>query len=344
MGIGVAVLGASGFAGGELLRLLAGHSGMKLIAAAASRQIGRKVRDLYPAPALGEDLEFVSVDEALKMDADLVFSSLPFGQSAELFGGKKGTKVVDISGDFRLKDNALYEEWYGQSHPVPEDLARWVYGLTEFHRDEIPSADRVANPGCYPTAALLALVPLMKNGLIESVGIHIDAMSGLSGAGRASAEGFDYSSANENVRPYAIIGHKHIPEIEQELGRAIGSEIKVSFVPHLAPMTRGILATCSGVAGPGVDQAHLLDAYQASYTNEPFVRVLQDDSLPETKRLSGTNFAEVTARLDTRTGRVIAFCGIDNLGKGAAGQALQNANLMCGFQESEGLEAMAVVP
>ncbi len=344
MGIGVVVLGASGFAGGELLRLLAGHSGMELVGAAASRQTGRELRDFYPALALAENLEFVSVDEALKIDADLVFSSLPFGRSAELFGGKEGAKVVDISADFRLEDSALYEEWYGQTHPAPADLPRWVYGLTEFHRDEIPSAARVANPGCYPTAVLLALVPLMKNGLIERAGIHIDAMSGVSGAGRASAEGFDYSSANENVRPYAVVGHKHIPEIEQELGRVIGSEIKVGFVPHLAPMTRGILATCSAVAGPGVDQAHLLDAYQASYTNEPFLRVLQDDHLPETKRLSGTNFAEVTARFDKRTGRVIAFCAIDNLGKGAAGQALQNANLMFGFEETEGLEALALVP
>lgn len=344
MGIGVVVLGASGFAGGELLRLLAGHTGMELVAAAASRQTGRKLRDFYPALGLGEDLEFVSVDDALQVDADLIFSSLPFGRSAELFGEKEGTKVVDISADFRLKDGALYEEWYGQTHPIPADLPRWVYGLTEFHRDEIPAAARVANPGCYPTAALLALVPLMKNGLIGNEGIHIDAMSGVSGAGRASAEGLDYSSANENVRPYAVVGHKHIPEIEQELGRVTGSEIKVGFVPHLAPMTRGILATCSAVAGPGVGQDALFDAYQSSYTGEPFVRVLEDGHLPETKRLSGTNFAEVTARFDTRTGRVVAFCAIDNLGKGAAGQALQNANLMFGFKETEGLEAMAVMP
>jgi len=344
MGVGVVVLGASGFAGGELLRLLAGHTGMELVAAAASKQTGRRLGDLYPGLGYAEDLEFYSVEDALRVGSDLIFSSLPFGHSAELFGQADARKIVDISADFRLKDAAAYEQWYGQKHLAPDDLSRWVCGLTEFHRGEIRTATRVANPGCYPTAALLALVPLLKSGLIGNEGIHIDAMSGVSGAGRASAEGFDYSSANENVRPYAVVGHKHIPEIEQELGRVAGSEIKVGFVPHLVPMTRGILATCSAPAAPGVDQDALLDAYRTSYGGEVFVRVLDDGQLPETKRLSGTNFAEVTARLDARVGRVIAFCAIDNLGKGAAGQALQNANLMFGFKETEGLEAMAVTP
>lgn len=340
----VVVLGASGFGGGELLRLVSAHPGMELVAAAASKQVGRKVDDLYPALGLGDGMEFVSVADALKAEADVIFSSLPFGHSAGFLGVIQGKKIVDVSADFRLKDPALYQQWYGETHPDPEVLNSWVYGLAELNRDEIRTATRVANPGCYPTAALLALVPLLKAGLIEKEGIHIDAMSGISGAGRAGAEGFDYASANENVRPYAVTGHKHIPEIEQELARVTGSETKIGFVPHLAPMTRGLLATCTATAASGATDDALLDAYESAYAKELFVRVLGPGLLPETKRLSGTNFAEVAARLDAWTGRVIAFCAIDNLGKGAAGQALQNANLMLGFDESEGLHATAVTP
>lgn len=343
MTIKAAVLGASGFAGAELLRILEAHPEFQVVSAAASSKVGRPLAEAYPALESVSHLEFVSVDEALAGDADLVFSSLPHNASMGLFPAEGGPKVVDLGGDHRLSDPAQYEEWFGQPHSNPDELGAWVYGLTEFHRKEVADADRVANPGCYPTAALLALLPLLAAGAIEADGIHIDAKSGVSGAGRAGGEGFDYSSANENLSPYAVTGHKHIAEIEQELAPAAGREVRVSFVPHLVPMTRGLLATCSAQATPGTTEGDLAAAMEDAYRDEPFVRVLAS-TLPHTKRLSGTNQAEVAVRFDVRTGRVLAFGAIDNLGKGAAGQAIQNANLMFGLPETTGLGDRPLLP
>jgi N-acetyl-gamma-glutamyl-phosphate reductase len=287
---------------------------------------------------------FVSVEQALEAPCDVLFASLPHTTSMDLLGQISGPKVVDLGGDFRLHDPGLYDNWYGRPHQFPDYLADWVYGLTELHRADIRNAERVANPGCYPTAALLALAPLLRAGVISSLGIHIDAKSGVSGAGRASGEGFDFCSANENVRPYAVTGHKHIPEIEQELALVAGSEVAVSFVPHLLPMTRGLSVSCAAFASEGVSPPDLDRVLTAAYRNEPFVRVLGSGELPETRRLAGTNFAEVAVRLDERTGRVLAFASIDNLGKGAAGQAIQNANLMLGFPEDAGLCQLGMNP
>lgn len=343
MTVKAAVLGASGFAGAELLRILDRHPDIRVTAAAASSNVGKPVSGAYPSLGSVSKLTFVTVAEALASDVDLVFASLPHNASMGLFAGEGGPKVVDLGGDHRLADAARYEEWFGQPHAHPTTLSSWVYGLTEFHRDRVAAAHRVANPGCYPTASLLALQPLLAAGLIEAEGIHIDAKSGVSGAGRAGGEGFDYCSANENVSAYAATGHKHIAEIEQELALVAGRETRVSFVPHLVPMNRGILASCSAQAVSGVSAADLTEALAGAYRSEAFIRVLDDD-LPRTKRLSGTNLAEVAVRFDARTGRVLAFGAIDNLGKGAAGQAVQNANLMFGLPEAAGLADRPLLP
>ena len=336
------VLGASGYAGAELLRLLESHSSIDVVAAAAASRVGAPLSGSYPTLKSLDGMRFVSVPEALATPADIVFSSLPHNASMSLFEGDEAFKVVDLGGDHRLRDPDTYEQWFGEPHAHPEALQGWVYGMTEFNRAGIAGADRVANPGCYPAAALLALLPLVREGVIEPVGIHIDAKSGVSGAGRAGGEGFEYSSINENLSAYRVTGHKHIAEIEQELSGAAGTEVRVSFVPHLAPMTRGLLASCVGRAsGSGEDPARVLsDAYR----DEPFVRVLDSGALPQTKRLTGTNFAEVAVRSDERTGKVLAFAAIDNLGKGAAGQAIQNANLMLGLSESAGLDVYPCRP
>lgn len=344
MGHKAAVLGASGFAGAELLRLLASHSGVDVVAAAASSFVGKSIAEAYPSLATYGDMKFVSVEEALEADSDIVFSSLPHTHSMKLFSEPKGRKVVDIAGDFRLQDASLYPEWYGEPHSHPEALSKWVYGLTEYHRDAVVSTDLVANPGCYPAAAILALGPLVAKGIIKTDSIHIDAKSGVSGAGRAGGEGFDFSAANENTRPYTVTGHKHIPEIEQELSRLSSKDVIVSFVPHLVPMTRGIIATCVGELSAKATTHDLIELINSRYSGEPFIKVLGEDSLPETKRLAGTNLAEVTARVDPRTNRAIAIAAIDNLGKGAAGQAVQNANLMLGYPETTALEQTGLVP
>lgn len=341
MAVRAVVLGASGFAGAELLRLLENHPSIDVVAAAAASRVGSPVNSFYPTLKSLDGMKFVTVSEALSTPADVVFSSLPHNASMGLFVGDEDFKIVDLGGDHRLKDPARYEEWFGEAHSHPKQLQRWVYGMTEFNRAGIAASDRVANPGCYPTAALLALLPLVQRGVIEPKGIHIDAKSGVSGAGRAGGEGFDYTTINENLSPYAVTGHKHIAEIEQELAGAAGTEVRVSFVPHLAPMTRGLLASCVGYASDSAKdpQAVLSDAFR----DEPFVRVLES-GLPSTKRLTGTNFAEVAVKTEQRTGRVLAFAAIDNLGKGAAGQAIQNANLMLGLPETAGLEVHPCLP
>jgi N-acetyl-gamma-glutamyl-phosphate reductase len=347
LGFRAVVLGASGYAGGELLRLLSRHPGIDVVAAAASSRAGSPVEAIYPWLA-ERRMTFVSVGEALTADADIVFSSLPHGESLRLFGpsepGASGPRVVDLAGDFRLNLPSAQAEWYGESPLTEPELRAWAYGLTEWHRVEIAAADRVADPGCYAAATLLALAPLLAAGAVRTQPVHVDGLSGVSGAGRAGGEGFDYASANENLRPYAPVGHKHIAEIEQELSAAAAAAVTVSFVPHLVPMTRGLAVTCTAEAADGSTTADLVAVLADRYRGEPFVRVLGADRLPETRRVAGTNVAEVTARVDPRTGRALVFGALDNLGKGAAGQALQNANLMLGFDETTALDTAALVP
>src|SRR5260370_2434043 len=313
----VAVLGASGFAGGELLRILERHPGMELVAAGASSKVGMPVRSLYPWTSF--EGSFVAADAALAVSPDLVFASLPHTQSMQLLGAWDGGYAVALGGDFRLRDAAVYREWFGTEHTHPEALGGWVYGLTEWRRPELAAARGVASAGWYPAAAILALAPVVAAGAVAAEGIHIGAQSGVSGAGRATGEGFDFVSVNENLRPYAVTGHKHIAEMEQELSVAAGSPVRVSFVPHLAPVTRGLLATCSAPLAGAASTEDLLQIFRHRYTEESFIRVLGARELPATKGGTGTNVAEVTVRADARTGRAIAISAIDNPGQGAAG-------------------------
>lgn len=353
MALRAAILGASGFAGAELLRLLDSHPALDVVAAAASSRAGKQITDVFPGLASFSGMAFCSFEEALNSDAEVLFSSLPHGQSSRVLPDVRAGAMVDLAGDFRLHDPGIYAKWYGEPHPEPSRLGGWVYGLTEFHRDEIAGRDdpgkggrprMVANPGCYAAASILAAGPLLESGLVDGSHLHISALSGVSGAGRAQGRGFDFVSANENVRAYRPTGHNHIAEIEQELSLLARDAVKVSFVPHLVPMNRGIFVTAAVPVRGHVTEEQLTHVLNERYRQEPFVRVLEPPALPETKRLSGSNFAEVAATFDARTGKVLAFAAIDNLGKGAAGQAVQNANLMLGLDETTGLLGQALTP
>jgi N-acetyl-gamma-glutamyl-phosphate reductase len=344
MSLRVGVVGASGYTGAELLRLLAGHSGMEPMIATSREFAGRDIVAVYPNLAAYAGRPYDDLDPAALEALDLVFLALPHGASmalgAQLAAG--GTRVVDLSADFRLTDAGAYPEWFGAAHTAPEWLGKWAYGLPELHRDEIKGHSAVANPGCYPTAALLALAPLVRGGLIDPASVVITAASGVSGAGRGLNAGVHFSHVDANFKAYAITGHKHTPEIEQELSRLGGADVRVTFVPHLLPMARGLLATCTANLAAGVSAEQIAAAPVEAYANEPFVRVTQNP--PETKYTAGSNVCHVWATADERTGRAIAIAAIDNLGKGAAGQAIQNANLMLGLPETLGLPAEGMYP
>jgi N-acetyl-gamma-glutamyl-phosphate reductase len=344
--IRVAVVGATGYAGGELLRLLARHPFVRLTAAVARRHQGEPLAAVHPHLA-GVEL---SVSDA-PGEADAVFFALPHGASAGLASeiAAAGTAVIDLGADFRLRDPADYRRWYHLDHPAPHLLPHAVYGLPELHRAELHALATavpaiVASPGCYPTAALLALVPLVRAGLVADVAV--DAKSGISGAGREPRGDLHFAEANENVRPYGLGGHRHVAEIEQELRLVAGTDAlpfgAVDFLPHLVPMTRGILATCHVRPTRPTSQAELDDLYAAAYRHEPFVRVVAGP--PATKEVLGSNEARVAVHWDERTGRILAFAVIDNLVKGAAGQAVQAFNLVFGLPETAGLEALPLAP
>ncbi|MGZ4126535.1 MAG: N-acetyl-gamma-glutamyl-phosphate reductase [Actinomycetota bacterium] len=340
MAFRVAVAGASGYTGAELLRLLEQHPGFETVVATSREFAGRQIVDVYPN--LGTDLAYTELDPAAMEDVDIAFLALPHGSSMEIGArlAKAGVAVVDLSADFRLKDAAAYPEWFGSPHTAPETLSDWTYGLPELHREDIRIARAVANPGCYPTAAILALAPLVAQNLIDPSTIVVSAASGVSGAGRKLTNAVHFSHVDANFKAYGLPMHKHTPEIEQELGALAGSPVRITFVPHLVPMPRGLLATC---IAQGSSDADPVAAAEAMYGAEPFVRVLHG-SLPETKYTLGSNRCLVAYSSDARTGRIVALAAIDNLGKGAAGQALQNANLMLGLPEEAGLTAGGVYP
>jgi N-acetyl-gamma-glutamyl-phosphate reductase len=344
MSLRVGVVGASGYTGAELLRLLAGHPGLQPVVATSREFAGRDIASVYPNLAAYTGRPFDELDPSVLETLDLVFLALPHGASMSLGAqlAAAGTRVVDLSADFRLTDAAAYPEWFGATHLAPEWLGKWAYGLPELHRDEIKGHQTVANPGCYPTAALLALAPLARGALIEPDSIVIAAASGVSGAGRGLTAGVHFSHVDANFKAYAVPGHKHTPEIEQELSRLCGAEVKVTFVPHLIPMPRGLLATCTARLASGVEPVSVSAATAEFYASEPFVRVTADP--PETKFTAGSNACHVWATADARTGRAIAIAAIDNLGKGAAGQAIQNANLMLGLPETLGLPVEGLYP
>ena len=337
----VAVLGASGYTGAELLRLLATHPELEVAAIGASSAAGEPVSARYPhldayADRSFEDLQADDITER----AEFAFLALPHGEAAAVAPAllEAGMRVVDLSGDFRLPADA-YPSWYGYEHPSPAWLEKAYYGLPELFADAIQGAALVANPGCYPTAVLLGLVPLATDGLIEPGSLVVDAKSGVSGAGRTPTDPTHFATADSSVRPYKAGGvHQHTPEIEQYLG----SDWSVTFVPHLVPTTRGVLTT--SYVKTTSDAATLLAALNEEYSAAPFVRVLPEGTLPDSKRVQGSNVCELGVAFDGRTGTAIVIGAVDNLVKGAAGQAIQNLNMMLGFPETTGLEAQAVYP
>jgi len=336
----VGIINVTGYAGVELARLLSRHPEVELASVTGRSAAGQSLGEVFPHLA-GIDLTI----KARLDDVELVFSAMPHKESAgEIIPLlEKGIKVVDISADFRLKDAPEYQRWYGFSHPAPRLLKGAAYGLPELHRAEIASARLVANPGCYPTGAILALAPAVKAKLVGP-DIVVDSKSGVSGAGRTLAMATHYSEANEDAAAYALEGHRHLPEITQELGQLYADRpLAVTFVPHLIPMTRGILTTCYATLASGkkgIEEIRKL--YLDFYKDEPFVRIA--DSPPHTKQTWGSNFCLVYPTVDRRTGRLVVISAIDNLVKGAAGQAIQNMNLMLGLPETMGLEALAIYP
>ena len=337
--IPVGIIGASGYVGAELMRLLGGHPGFDVGFVTGDTQAGQPVAALYPhLAAICADQELVKYDSRLLGDVALAFLALPHGQSMSLAGDvlDRGKVAVDLAADFRLKDAGQYQQWYGAPHQAPELLGEFAYGLPELFRDGLAGATAVAVPGCYPTAAALAIAPLVRTGLIQSEGVIVDAASGVSGAGRPPKPHTAFCAVDEDFTAYGLLDHRHTPEIEQAAGAS------VLFTPHLAPMNRGILATCYAKPAAETSTDALLEALAEFYADEPFIVV--SDRSPSTKATLGANAAHLTARYDARTNTVVALCAIDNLVKGAAGQAVQCANLISGLDEATGLTAAGVYP
>jgi N-acetyl-gamma-glutamyl-phosphate reductase len=335
----IGIVGASGFTGAELLRLAAGHPDLEVVLATGDTQAGTPVAALYPSLAAAyPDLVFTPYDPAACAGLDLVFLGLPHGASQaivpELVG--KVAHLVDLAADFRLHDAALYPQWYGEVHTAPELLTDFAYGIPELFRAEILGAAHVASAGCYPTAAALAVAPLVRAGVVEPSGIVVDAASGVSGAGRPPKPHTTFCAVDEDFTAYGLLDHRHTPEIEQATGA------QVIFTPHLVPMNRGILATCYARPTGSTSTRELLDLFHATYDAEPFVVV--GEAPPSTKATLGANTAQLTARYDERTGWVVALCAIDNLTKGASGQAIQCANLLLDLPETAGLPIVGVYP
>ncbi|HEY1145830.1 MAG TPA: N-acetyl-gamma-glutamyl-phosphate reductase [Allosphingosinicella sp.] len=339
MTIKTAIFGASGFVGGELLRLCAAHPQLSPVRLFGDSQAGAALEDVHPHLALAyPGARFERYEESALDGVDLVFAALPHGQSQSLARTilDRGIAFVDLGADFRLRDPEAYALWYGEPHQAPELLDRFVYGIPELHREAIRGARAVAAAGCYPTTAILALKPLVDAGLIDPATIVVDAASGVSGAGKGLKDATHFNTVSESMAAYGLVSHRHTAEMEASLGAT------VLFTPHLAPMNRGILATCYGIAtGPMAEDAPL-EALRAAYRQEPFVHVT--DRPPATKWTLGSNAVQVTARYDERTGRVLAISALDNLVKGAAGQMVQCANLMLGFEEAQGLSTCGVYP
>ena len=334
-----ALLGSSGFVGGELLRLCAGHPAVQPAHLFGESQAGVPLAQVHPHLALAyPELVVRHFDPAALANVELVFAALPHGLSQVIAPEilKRGLRFVDLGADFRLCDPVEYERWYGETHRAPELLESFVYGIPELNREAIRGSANVAAAGCYPTAAIIACKPLVDAGLIVPGGIIVDAISGVSGAGRAAKEATAFTTVAESFAAYGLLTHRHTAEMQAALGQ------EVLFTPHLAPMNRGILATCYGSAARAMDEGEPLAVLRAAYADEPFVHVT--DASPATKWTLGSNAVQVTARYDERTGRVIAIAALDNLVKGAAGQMIQCANLMFGLEETAGLPVCGVYP
>jgi N-acetyl-gamma-glutamyl-phosphate reductase len=347
----VAIVGASGYSGEELVRLLLGHPHVELVAVTSRQQAGQTLAQVFPRFASRPGARTLKFSEPnaglLATQAVIVFLALPHGVAAEYAVPllNAGCRIIDLSADFRLRGADIYREFYAHDHPAPELLARAVYGLPEVYRAQIKDAQLVASPGCYPTSILLPTIPLLKAGLIKPHGIIANSMSGVSGAGRKAELDYLFCECNESVRPYGVPKHRHLSEIEEQLGFAANTKVTIQFTPHLIPVNRGIqttlclqpeqqFSTAEEAAALGNQVAA---CYQSAYANEPFVRMLDGKALPDTKNVVGTNYIEIAWRLDPRTGRLIVMSAEDNITKGASGQAVQSMNIACGFPETAGL-------
>jgi len=349
--VSVAIVGASGYSGEELVRLLLSHPHANLAAVTSRQYAGQTVAQIFPRFAShprARTLKFIEPDAAaLARLAPVVFLATPHGVAAEYAVPllAAGCKVIDLSADFRLRSAATYQEFYAHAHPAPELLERAVYGLPEVYRDRIAGAQLIASPGCYPTSILLPILPLLRAKLIKPGGIIADSLSGVSGAGRKAELDYLFCECNESLRAYGIPKHRHLSEIEEQLSLAAGEPVVIQFTPHLVPVNRGIhttlyLAPTTAFRTPEEQAAlgeRIAACYQAAYAQEPFVRLLTGKALPDTKNVTGTNVVEIAWRLDPRTGRLLVFSAEDNIVKGASGQAIQSMNIACGFPETSGL-------
>ena len=346
--IRVGIIGASGYAGGEVVRLLVGHPEVRVTYLASDTYAGQPLSNAFRS-LLGADLpicEKFNASVAVEQ-ADVLFLAQHNGWAMEIGPAllEAGKKLIDLSADFRFSDPKVYEEWYETPHNCPDLCKEAVYGIPELRKERIANARLIANPGCYPTGAILALAPLVKHGVVDTDSIIIDAKSGVSGAGRSKFElGYLFSEVNENLKPYNVASHRHTPEIESELSLLAGKSIKVSFTPHLTPMTRGILTTSYAPLSVEIDTAGLLAISREFYQDAPFIVVLPENEYPATKNTTGSNYCHIGLKVDTRTNRVVAMAAIDNLVKGAAGQAVQNMNVMLGLDERMGLETPGIYP
>ena len=345
--IKVGIIGATGYAGGELVRILSGHKEAEIKWYGSRSYIDQKYADVYRN--MFQIVDAVCMDdnmEELASQVDVIFTATPQGLCASLVNEEilSKTKIIDLSADFRLKDVKVYEEWYKIEHKAPQFIDEAVYGLCEINREDVKKARLVANPGCYTTCSILTAYPLAKEGLIDMSTLIIDAKSGTSGAGRGAKVQNLFCEVNENMKAYGVATHRHTPEIEEQLGYAAGEKVVLNFTPHLVPMNRGILATEYAKLTKDVSWEEVKAVYDKYYENEKFVRVLDKDVCPETKWVEGSNYADIGFKIDTRTKRIIMMGAIDNLVKGAAGQAVQNMNLMFGLPEDKGLKLVPMFP
>lgn len=341
------IIGATGYAGSELVRLLLGHSQVEIKWLGSRSYVGQKYAGIYQNFFQLIDEKCLDDNmEELARQVDVIFTATPQGLCASLIneGILSQAKVVDLSADFRIKDVKKYEQWYGMEHKSPQFVEEAVYGLCEINREEIKKARLIANPGCYPTCSTLSIYPLLKEGLIDPNTIIIDAKSGTSGAGRGAKVDNLYCEVNENIKAYGVASHRHTPEIEDQLGYACGKEVLINFTPHLVPMNRGILVTAYASLTKDVTYEEVRAAYDKYYEKEQFIRVMDKDICPQTKWVEGSNYVDVNFKIDPRTKRVIMMGALDNVVKGAAGQAVQNMNLMFGLNEAEGLYQIPMCP
>ena len=345
--IKVGIIGATGYAGGELVRILMGHKDAEIKWYGSRSYVDQKYADVYRNMFQIVDAKCMDDNmEELADQVDVIFTATPQGLCASLVNEEilSKAKIIDLSADFRLKDVNVYEEWYKIEHKAPQYIDEAVYGLCEINRDLVKSAKIVANPGCYTTCSILTAYPLAKEGLIDMSTLIIDAKSGTSGAGRGAKLPNLYCEVNENIKAYGVATHRHTPEIEEQLGYASGEKVVLNFTPHLVPMNRGILATEYATLKKKVTYEEVKAVYDQYYAKEKFVRVLDRDVCPETKWVEGSNYVDIGFKIDPRTNRIIMMGAIDNLVKGAAGQAVQNMNLLFGLPEDEGLELVPMFP